>query len=205
MSKKQTEWVVDGAIIGKGSNILSSVELPLLPAAKIANMKNVSLSIGEDQEKLGGIGSETTTPGTVKFLFFTLGEKYLVIFNTVPGTTAPIISHNYLDSMGLKYQTYHKVIDLPEDVSNAKVEKRNYLPFLFSPNYSYLTTYELLNIHRNWGHSSVEKKCNSSNLRILKSYLWTREETRRHFEKVSILPTQTRKTEKVFRFQFVVK
>lgn len=74
MSQKQTEWVIDGAMLDTGFNILSTVGLPFLPTAKIANIRDISALMRENQKGLEGIGSAITTFEKLKF-FSALGEK----------------------------------------------------------------------------------------------------------------------------------
>lgn len=158
MSPKKTQWVVDGALIDTGSNVISSVGLPLLPSARIVNMRNTEPVLGNNPKRLGGIGSVVSTLGTYLFYFHFGGREYSVNLNVVPGPTPLIISHKDLDGMGLNYQTYYKTIDRPEDGYKEKVEMRNYLPFLLFPKYGYLSAAQLQNIHRNLGHPSIEKQ-----------------------------------------------
>lgn len=111
LSPSQTAWIIDGTMIDTGSNILSSVGGPRLPATKIASMRTTQPLMGKNQKQLGGIGSPIKTLGTFKFYFHFGGREYSVILIIMPGPTPLVISHKDLDNICLNYQIYHKTTD----------------------------------------------------------------------------------------------
>lgn len=66
LSQQNTQRVIDGALIDTVLNVLSSVALPLLPAARSANMRDTERVIGEGKI-IGGIGSVIKTIGSLLF------------------------------------------------------------------------------------------------------------------------------------------
>lgn len=67
--------MVDGAFIDKGSNIISSVGLLLLPAVRVPNMRNIEPMMGSKQQRLNGIGMTEGILETVVFYFHFRGHE----------------------------------------------------------------------------------------------------------------------------------
>lgn len=103
MSPQDTKRVVDGAQIDMGSNITSSVGLLLLPAVKVANMRNVEPQMGNSRKRLNGIGISVRSLEITMFHFHFGGFQYSVMLNIFPGPTPLIISQKDLDSMERNY------------------------------------------------------------------------------------------------------
>lgn len=60
--------------------------------------------------------------------------------------------------MQIKYQSLYKVLHRPSDGYTQQVEMRNNLPFLVFHSTGFYTEAQLLTMHRNLGHPSVEKQ-----------------------------------------------
>lgn len=131
-SPKYTRWVLDRAPIGAGSNIIFSVERSPVPPVKIANMRDVKPDMKKNERRLNGIGKSVDTLGTMEAFFHFRDREYSVTSKIIPGNTLFIISHKYLNYMGLNYETYHKIIKRLEDGYSEPAEMRSYLPFWYS-------------------------------------------------------------------------
>lgn len=152
------EYNVDAALIDTGSSILSTIGENLARAAQIASALPTSPNYNANPRTIGAVGSSVSTLGELKFAFNFGGRTYVLMLYIVPGNTPLLLSHKDLDSMGLNYQTLHKVVERLDDGYKEKVQMRNHLPFLvFSPT-SYLTENQLRAIHRNLGHPSFDKQ-----------------------------------------------
>lgn len=137
MVPKQTRWIVGGALIDTGSIMLSSVVLPLLPAAKVAYMRNTDTPFEKHPTEVVGIGLTIKTIGTPIF-FFHLEERSTAIKLYISPSRIPLItSRDDLDSIGLNFQTLNTTIKKPEDGYFEKVEMRNYLTFLILPSQAF--------------------------------------------------------------------
>lgn len=158
MSPKYTKWVVDGDFMDTRSNIISSVRLSLLPAVKIAKIRNMKLDMKDNKSFLNGIGEPVDTLRTIDNSFHFVGLKYSVTLKINSGNTPLIISHKALDDMGVYNQSYHKIIETVDDGYSELVKMKNYLSFLVCSKYRFLTRAQLWNIHRNLGYPSVEKQ-----------------------------------------------
>lgn len=158
MSPQNSKWVADNALIDTGTNIISSVGLPLLSAVRAANMRNIEPKIGSNQKHLNVTGRSVRASVTVTFYFHFGGRDYSVMLNILPKATPFIISRRDLDSVRLNYQTFYRVIERPDDGHSEEAEMQNYLPFLVFPEYSILASAQRRTIHRNLGHPSVENQ-----------------------------------------------
>lgn len=67
MSPRNTKWVVDGVMIDTGSNVVSSIGLPLFPAAKVSNMRKWKPVFGENPNRITGISSGTEALGMLEY------------------------------------------------------------------------------------------------------------------------------------------
>lgn len=95
MAPKKTIWIVKGALIDTGSNILSSVGLPLLPTMKIAIVRNTASLNVKFRNKLENWFNSLDFRD---FLILLQNErKKDVKLNIVPGTSPIIISQENLD------------------------------------------------------------------------------------------------------------
>lgn len=131
-------WIIGGALIDTGTNVLSSVGLAPLPAARILDMHDVVPIFNRNSKQILGIGDSIQSVGTLEFYFHFVEIEFSVTFNTVPGSTPLIVSHKDLDDLGLNYQTLHKIIDRPKDGYKEKAEMRNYSFYLVFPEYGFL-------------------------------------------------------------------
>lgn len=85
---------MDCDLINTKSNVLSSVRLPLLPAARSSNIRNIDL---------GGIKSVDNRIRKLLFYFNFVGKQYSIKLNVFLEPTLLIIFQQDFDEMGLKY------------------------------------------------------------------------------------------------------
>lgn len=113
--------------------------------------------MGEHEDN-GDFGLAIKTMESLSYYFPFGNQEYSVNLNSVPWPTPLITSHKYLDDMGLSYRTYYYISWRPEDCYPESIEMRNYFPLLSFSSYRYLLTSQLSNIHRDLGHSSIQKQ-----------------------------------------------
>eukprot|EP00171_Calliarthron_tuberculosum_P022600 IDg22600t1 len=152
------EYNVDAALIDTGSSVLSTIGDKLTRAAQIASTISTAPNYSANPRTIGAVGSFVRTLGELKFAFVFGGRTYNLLLYIVPGNTPLLLSHKDLDSMGLNYQSLHKVVQRPDDGYEEKVQMRNHLPFLLFTTTSYLTENQLRAIHRNLGHPTLDKQ-----------------------------------------------
>lgn len=70
------------------------------------------------------------TLGILSFHFQFSSIEYSVSLNTIPDSMPLRAFCKDLNSMGLNYQTYYRIINRPKD-KGQKTEARIYMPFLF--------------------------------------------------------------------------
>lgn len=129
--------MVDGALIDKRSNFLSSIGLLLL-AIKLANMKNVEPLIGNKHKQLNSIATEIAILGTILFYFQFESKENCVNLSIITSQTPLIITYKDTNDMNLNYQPYCKILKGPADGYSEMVEMTFYSPFLLFPQYDIL-------------------------------------------------------------------
>ena len=151
--------LVDGAVIDTGSTTKSSIGENLVSAATATSSRPTNMKHIESRSTISGIGgAKVRMIGILPFWFNFGGRSYFVNLFVIPGTSPILLSHKDIDRIGLNYQSLYKVVERPDDGYAEEVEMRNYLPFLKFEVYSYLSSKELLKMHRNLGHPSVERQ-----------------------------------------------
>lgn len=89
---KDTDYVVDAAIIDTACSTMSLIGDELVTAAKFASVCRTKPQLAESPAKIGGIGGKVVTTGTMMFYFMFDGQEYGVKLNIVPGGTPLILS-----------------------------------------------------------------------------------------------------------------
>ncbi len=149
---------MDSAIIDTGSSILSTFGQQLTNYLRIASAQPTFVGITGNARRIKGLGATATTLGTILFYFYYGSRLYNVNVYIVPGCSPFLLCHRDMESLGLNYSTLHKVVDRSDDGYSEPVEMRNNLPHLVFTTPGYLSDAQLQTMHRNLGHSSVDKQ-----------------------------------------------
>lgn len=108
MFLRNTNCILNGAMIDTGPNVVSSVRLPLVLAARISDMRNRKPVSGENAKRITDIGAETVTVEMLKCFFHFGGREYFVNSNILPIPTTFTVYHKFLHEIGMKYRTYYR-------------------------------------------------------------------------------------------------
>lgn len=115
MPPERTKWVVNGAMMDIGSNVVSPFRILFSSGGKHFKYVKYKARTRKIPKRITCIRQSIQTLESLKFYFHFGDREHSVIFNIVPCATLLITSHKGLDNMDLNYQTFHKPTDRLDD------------------------------------------------------------------------------------------